>query len=60
MQALAPDATLAAKARLVMDHAPWRKEREVPDPYFGGDEGFDDVHGMLTDALNALLDDASR
>lgn len=60
MQALAPDATLAAKARLVMDHAPWRTEREVPDPYFGGDEGFDDVHGMLTDALNALLDDASR
>ena len=24
--------------------------REVPDPYFGGDEGFDEVFDMLTDA----------
>jgi protein-tyrosine phosphatase len=43
-----------------MDHAPWRPEREVPDPYFGGDEGFDEVHAMLTDALQALLKDVAR
>ncbi len=60
MRALAPTAELASKARLVMDHAPWRPEREVPDPYFGGDEGFDEVHAMLTDALQALLKDVAR
>lgn len=29
---------------------------EVPDPYFGGDEGFDDVFAMLTAACSGLLD----
>ena len=60
MHALAPNAALASKARLVMDHAPHHPLREVPDPYFGGDEGFDAVHAMLTEALSALLDDIER
>lgn len=53
---LAPDARLAAKARLVMDHAPGHPEREVPDPYFGGDEGFDHVYRMLLEACDRVLD----
>ena len=53
---LAPDAQLAAKARLVMDHAPQHPQREVPDPYFGGDEGFDAVYHMLVEACHAVLD----
>ena len=60
IRALAPTTDLAGKASLVMDHAPWRAEREVPDPYFGGDDGFDYVHAMLTDALQALLKDVAR
>ncbi len=60
MHALAPNADLASKARLVMEHAPHHPLREVPDPYFGGDEGFDAVHAMLTEALSALLDDLER
>jgi protein-tyrosine phosphatase len=60
MHALAPSADLASKARLVMDHAPHHPLREVPDPYFGGDAGFDAVHAMLTEALSALLDDIER
>jgi protein-tyrosine phosphatase len=28
---------------------------EVPDPYYGGDEGFEQVFDMLTDACQALL-----
>ena len=31
-------------------------EREVPDPYFGGDEGFDNVLDILTDSINGFLD----
>ena len=57
MHRLAPNDELAAKARLVMDHAPGHDLREVPDPYYGGDEGFDQVYHMLVEACNALQDD---
>lgn len=30
---------------------------DVPDPYYGGDEGFDRVFDMLTRACNGLLDE---
>ena len=29
--------------------------REVPDPYYGGDEGFERVFDMLTDACHELI-----
>ncbi len=47
---------LAAKARLMMDFAPAHPEREVPDPYYGGEEGFDQVYHMLVQACNGVLD----
>lgn len=56
MRRLAPTPTHARKAQLIMDHAPHHALREVPDPYFGGDEGFDEVHDMLKEACNNLLD----
>ncbi|MEX1132490.1 MAG: low molecular weight protein-tyrosine-phosphatase [Flavobacteriales bacterium] len=56
MLKLAPNTELASKARLVMDHVPQHPQREVPDPYFGGDEGFDHVYRMLVEACNAVLD----
>jgi protein-tyrosine-phosphatase len=31
--------------------------REVPDPYFGGDEGFDQVYDMLTEACTNCSND---
>jgi protein-tyrosine phosphatase len=57
MLKLAPNAELAKKARLMMDHAPEHPEREVPDPYFGGDEGFDHVYRMLMASCSAVLDE---
>jgi len=60
MQRLAPSAEHARKAMLIMDHAPEHPLREVPDPYFGGDEGFDEVFSMLMDACNRLLDDLAK
>lgn len=57
MLAVAPNADLAKKARLIMDHAPDHPLREVPDPYFGGDEGFVEVFDMLTVACRELLND---
>ena len=31
-------------------------EKEVPDPYFGGEEGFDYVLDILNDSINGFLD----
>ncbi|MCB9184738.1 MAG: low molecular weight phosphotyrosine protein phosphatase [Flavobacteriales bacterium] len=56
MRRLAPSPEHASKAMLIMEHAPAHALREVPDPYFGGDEGFDAVYDMLTLACGNLLD----
>ena len=32
------------------------EETEVPDPYFGGDEGFDHVLDILEDSVSGFLD----
>ena len=32
------------------------EEKEVPDPYFGGDEGFDNVLDILEDSVSGFLD----
>lgn len=56
MRRLAPSPEHATKAMLIMDHAPHHPRREVPDPYYGGDEGFDEVLRMLREASIQLLD----
>ncbi len=60
MRAVAPNAELAAKAKLIMDYAPSHAQREVPDPYFGGDEGFVEVYEMLTVACTKLINDGQH
>ena len=57
MQRLAPSPELAAKARLMLDWSTDRKGGNVPDPWFGGSEGFGPVHNMLKDALGNLLNE---
>ena len=57
MQRLAPSQAHAAKAVLIMDHASDHPLREVPDPYYGGEEDFDDVYEMLAEACTNLLND---
>ncbi len=54
---LTTDISLQAKARLIMDFAPDHPLREVPDPYYGGPDGFELVHDMLSDACGRLLDE---
>lgn len=46
-----------AKGRLVrmMEFAPERGLKDVPDPYFGGPEGFDQVYELVEAACRALL-----
>ncbi|WP_326568533.1 low molecular weight protein-tyrosine-phosphatase [Amycolatopsis rhabdoformis] len=45
------------KVRLLREFDPTAKVgAEVPDPYYGGDEGFEDVLAMLERAMPGLLD----
>ena len=43
------------KVRLFMEFAPFHREMEVPDPYFGGMRGFSRVLDLVEDASLGLL-----
>lgn len=46
----------AEKIRLMRSFDPDAPaDADVPDPYYGGDDGFDTVYGMLVAACNGLL-----
>lgn len=49
-----------SRVSLLMAYAPERSEDEVPDPYFGGEGGFDRVLDMIEDASRGLLADIRR
>jgi protein-tyrosine phosphatase len=62
---LAPDAEARAKVRLLRsfdpDCAPSSgRDADVPDPYYGGPDGFERVFDICTDACRALLADIRR
>ncbi|PIE83615.1 MAG: phosphotyrosine protein phosphatase [Candidatus Contendobacter odensis] len=52
---LCQDSSLQRRIRLLMDFAPDLPEREVPDPYYGGANGFDRVMDMIEVAAQGLL-----
>jgi protein-tyrosine phosphatase len=43
------------RIRLMMDFAPQAASRAVPDPYYGGAQGFEEVLDLLEEAANGLL-----
>jgi protein-tyrosine phosphatase len=44
------------RLRMMMDYASRFQETDVPDPYYGGPDGFDRVLDMLEDAAQGLLE----
>lgn len=40
---------------LFLEYAQHHKQREVPDPYYGGEDGFERVLDMVEDAAEGLL-----
>lgn len=48
--ALAPNAEGRAKVKLMMDEIFPGQKVDVPDPYYGGPEGFEKVYDMLDEA----------
>lgn len=48
------------KVHLMCDFCTQHSLKEVPDPYYGGAEGFNQVLDLLTDACNGLLDQVQK
>ncbi len=44
------------KVQMMCEFCRHHREREVPDPYYGGPEKFNDVIDLLMDACEGLLD----
>lgn len=59
MAALCPDPSLLNKLELLLS-----EERggagDVPDPYYGGPSGFDDVYDLVDQACSALADELAE
>jgi len=61
LRRLAPDDDARAKIRLLRDFDPESPpESEVPDPYYGGADGFDRVFDICQAASRGLLDQLLR
>jgi len=52
---LDPTGRYRDQVRLMCDFCQHHQEREVPDPYYGGPEGFNRVIDLLLDACQGLL-----
>ncbi len=51
---LARDENDRNKVRLILDEIDPNANIEVPDPYFGGDSGFEHVYQLLNDACDRI------
>jgi protein-tyrosine phosphatase len=45
-----------ASVSLMLEHGSGRSGKDVPDPYYGGPQGFDLVYDMILEACEGLLD----
>ena len=62
LRALAPHAGAAGKLHLLREFDPLAVESgdlEVPDPYYGGEDGFEDVLDMIERACDGLIAEIS-
>lgn len=53
---LANTAEEKAKVHLMLNELYPNQDLEVPDPYFGGEQGFKEVYNLLDEATNALIE----
>ena len=48
--------TINSKIKLILSYSKNSQLEEVPDPYYGGQHGFDKVMDLLDDAMDGLID----
>ncbi len=58
--AMLKPADFEGELRLFLDYAGGSTEREVPDPYYGGEEGFAHVLDLVEQAAQGLLADIEQ
>ena len=52
---LANNETERNKVRLILNEVNPEKFESVPDPYYGGDDGFQNIYNILDDACNKII-----
>jgi protein-tyrosine phosphatase len=52
---LAPKTNTRAKVEIILNEIYPEENREVPDPYYGGANGFEEVYNMLDKACNEII-----
>lgn len=57
---LAEDTSDRAKVRLILNESEPNSDRSVPDPYYGGDQGFENVYQMLDEACEVIVERLER
>ncbi|HEX9708009.1 MAG TPA: low molecular weight protein-tyrosine-phosphatase [Steroidobacteraceae bacterium] len=45
----------AGRVRMFLEYAPHLNRREIPDPYYGGETGFEEVLDLVEEAARGLL-----
>jgi protein-tyrosine phosphatase len=58
--ALDPQRKFTDKVKMMCDYCETYTDKEVPDPYYGGSDGFDYVIDLLFDACGGLLKSLSQ
>ena len=53
---LAKDKSEAKKVKMILNEVHLQQNLSVPDPYYGGDEGFENVYKMLDEACNVIAE----
>jgi protein-tyrosine phosphatase len=56
IQKLAPGDHLLPKAKMILDELHPGKKLPVPDPYFGGEEGFQQVFDLLNEVCDKIIE----
>lgn len=59
LQRSAPEGA-RARLGLLLDYAPGQERRTVPDPYYGGRNGFEEVLDLVTEACAGLVEEFRR
>ena len=59
LRSIAP-AQYQSRIRMLMEYAPNASSRHVPDPYYGGAQGFEEVLDLLEEASEGLLEALTR
>ena len=60
LQRIAPDPQAMGKVRLFCEYCRNHDDTEVPDPYYGGPQGFEHVLDLLEDGCEGLLENITK